>query len=65
MTDMVDKAFAWDATIRARMDERAQCAKIAEQFADQGRDGYQIAKAIRTKGQLRGSAAVSGAGDGK
>lgn len=27
--------------------ERERCARIAEDFCEQGRDGYQIAKAIR------------------
>lgn len=29
--------------------ERERCAKLAERFCDQGRDGHQIAKAIREK----------------
>lgn len=47
MTSKVDKARAWDAIRALRDAEREHCAEIAERLADQGRDGYQIAKVIR------------------
>lgn len=47
MTSKVDKARAWDAIHAVRDAEREHCAEIAERLAEQGRDGYQIAKVIR------------------
>lgn len=45
--DGVDKAYAWDAVIRAREDERRRCADIAEAI-DSGRGNEkQIAATIR------------------
>jgi len=47
MNSKVDKARAWDAIHAVRDAEREHCAEIAERLAEQGRDGYQIAKVIR------------------
>lgn len=47
MSSKVDKSRAWDAIHAVRDAEREHCAEIAERLADQGRDGYQIARVIR------------------
>jgi len=68
MSSKVDKARAWDAIHAVRDAEREHCAEIAERLADQGRDGYQIAKVIRAgkrppapKGRIFDKSAIPGA----
>jgi len=59
--DGVDKAYAWDAVIRAREDERRRCAEIAEAI-DSGRGNEkQIAAAIRALGSRRSPQEAEGA----